>query len=107
MRGGEVKRHAEMGQSARSPIKSVPPLYLCVVAPAGRLTVKPARSVMVETRIKPYNEQVAEQARRAEQQRAYRRNQVLGLILVAAVILVWALLHTHPSWIFPPGWWRL
>ncbi len=61
---------------------------------------------MVETRIKPYNEQVAEQARRAQQQRAYRRNQVLGLILVAAVILAWALMHTNPSWIFPPGWWR-
>ena len=61
---------------------------------------------MVETRIKPYNEQVAEQARRAQQQRTYRRNQVLGLILVAVVILGWALLHTKPSWIFPIGWWR-
>jgi hypothetical protein len=61
---------------------------------------------MVETRIKPYHEQVAEQARRAVQRRAYRRNQVLGLILVAAAIFVWVLLHTNPSWIFPPGWWR-
>jgi uncharacterized ion transporter superfamily protein YfcC len=73
---------------------------------AWRLTVNPARSAMVETRIKPYNEQVAEQARRAQQQRTYRRNQVLGLILVAVVILGWALLHTNPSWIFPIGWWR-
>lgn len=62
---------------------------------------------MVQTRIKPYLEQVAEQARRAEQTRVYRRNQVLGLILVASAILVWALLHTNPAWIFPPGWWRL
>jgi hypothetical protein len=61
---------------------------------------------MVETRIKPYNEQAAEQARRVEQRRAYGRNQVLGLILVAGVILVWALLHTNPTWIFPPVWWR-
>jgi hypothetical protein len=61
---------------------------------------------MVQTRIKPYLEQVAEKARRAEQTRAYRRNQVLGLLIVAAVILLWALLHTNPEWIFPPGWWR-
>jgi hypothetical protein len=50
---------------------------------------------------------VAEQARRAEQTRVYRRNQILGMVLVAAAILVWALFHTNPAWIFPPGWWRL
>ena len=61
---------------------------------------------MVQTRIKPYLEQVAEQARRVEQTRVYRRNQVLGLLIVAAVILAWALIHTNPKWIFPPGWWR-
>jgi hypothetical protein len=61
---------------------------------------------MVQTRIKPHLEQVAEKARRAEQTRAYRRNQVLGLVLVAAAILLWTLLHTNPSWIFPPCWWR-
>jgi hypothetical protein len=61
---------------------------------------------MVQTRIKPYLEQVAEQERRAEQTRAYRRNQVFGLLIVAAVILAWALFHTNPKWIFPPGWWR-
>jgi hypothetical protein len=61
---------------------------------------------MVQTRIKPYLEQVAEQARRVEQTRVYRRNQVFGLLIVAAVILAWALIHTNPKWIFPPGWWR-
>jgi hypothetical protein len=61
---------------------------------------------MVETRIKPHSQQVAEQARRAGQTRAYRRNQALGLLLVAAAILVWWLFHTNPKWIFPPGWWR-
>jgi hypothetical protein len=61
---------------------------------------------MVETRIKPYLQQVAEKARRAEQTRVYRRNQVLGLLLVAAAILAWWLFHTDPAWIFPPGWWR-
>ncbi len=61
---------------------------------------------MVETRIKPYREQVAEQERREEQRRAFRRNQVFGLLMVAAAILVWWLLHTNPRWIFPPGWWR-
>jgi hypothetical protein len=61
---------------------------------------------MVQTRIKPYLEQVAEQAHRAGQTRVYRRNQVFGLLIVAAVILAWALIHTNPKWIFPPGWWR-
>ena len=61
---------------------------------------------MVETRIKPYLQQVAEKARRAEQTRVYRRNQIFGLLLVATAILVWWLFHTNPAWIFPPGWWR-
>ena len=61
---------------------------------------------MVETRIKPYRQTVAEKARRAEQTRVYRRNQVFGGLLVAAVILVFWLFRTNPRWIFPPGWWR-
>jgi hypothetical protein len=61
---------------------------------------------MVQTRIKPYLQQVAEKARRDEQRRAFQRNQVLGLVLVALAILVWWLFHTNPKWIFPPGWWR-
>ena len=60
---------------------------------------------MVESRIKPYREQIAEEARRVEQTRAYRRNQVFGILLVAAAILIWWLFHTNPKWIFPPGWW--
>jgi hypothetical protein len=61
---------------------------------------------MVQTRIKPYLQQVAEKVRRTEQTRVYRRNQVFGLLLVAAAILVWWLFRTNPAWIFPPGWWR-
>ena len=61
---------------------------------------------MVERRIKPHLQQVAEEARRAEQRRLYRRNQVFGLVIVAAVIVIWWLFHTNPRWIFPPGWWR-
>jgi hypothetical protein len=61
---------------------------------------------MTQTRIKPYLQQVAEKARRTEQTRAYRRNQVFGLMLVAASILFWWLFHTNPAWLFPPGWWR-
>ncbi|HTA79450.1 MAG TPA: hypothetical protein VK720_07875 [Terracidiphilus sp.] len=62
---------------------------------------------MVETRIKPHQEQVAEQQRRLEQRRAFVRNQTIGLVLLAAVILAWWLFHTNPKWIFPSGWWRL
>jgi ferric-dicitrate binding protein FerR (iron transport regulator) len=61
---------------------------------------------MVETRIKPHLEQVAEREAREQQRRLYRRNQALGLVLIAALILVWWLFHTNPRWICPPGWWR-
>jgi hypothetical protein len=61
---------------------------------------------MVETRIKPHYEQVAERERREEQARLARRNQTLGLVLIAAAVLVWWLFHTNPKWIFPAGWWR-
>jgi ferric-dicitrate binding protein FerR (iron transport regulator) len=61
---------------------------------------------MVETRIKPFSEQQAERAAREEQARLTRRNQALGLVLIAAAILLWWLFHTNPKWIFPPGWWR-
>ena len=61
---------------------------------------------MVERRIKPYEQQVAEEERREAQRRAFRRNQVFGLLMVAAAILVWWLFHTNPKWIFPTGWWR-
>lgn len=61
---------------------------------------------MVEPRIKPYREQAAEQERRATQRRAFVRNQTIGLLILAALICLWWLLHTKREWIFPPGWWR-
>ena len=63
--------------------------------------------VMVDTRIKPYLEQKAESEAREQQRRLALRHQALGLVLIAAAILVWRLLHTNPGWIFPAGWWRL
>jgi hypothetical protein len=62
---------------------------------------------MVQTRIKPYFQEVDEKERRRRQLRVYRRNQVFGLLLVGAAILLFRLLHTNPKWIFPTGWWRL
>ena len=61
---------------------------------------------MVEPRIKPFKQRAAEEARRAEQRRVFRRNQVFGLLIIAALILIWRLFHTNHAWIFPPGWWR-
>jgi hypothetical protein len=62
---------------------------------------------VVQTRIKPYLQEVAEKARREEQRRIFRRNQAFGLVLLAGAILLWWLFHTNPKWIFPQGWWRL
>lgn len=61
---------------------------------------------MVQTRVKPYLQEATEKTRRERQREVYRRYQVFGLLLVAAAILVWGLVHTNPKWIFPPGWWR-
>jgi hypothetical protein len=61
---------------------------------------------MTEPPIKPHPEQAPQQARRAHQERLFRRNQVFGLLIIAAAIVVWWLFHTNPAWIFPPGWWR-
>ncbi len=61
---------------------------------------------MPNSRIKPRLEQTASEERRSRQRRLYRRNQVFGLLIVAAVIVLWWLFHTNPRWIFPPGWWR-
>jgi hypothetical protein len=62
---------------------------------------------MLERRIKPFLEQKAEEEAHEAQRRLARRNQVLGLVLIAAAILVWRLFHTNPNWVFPTGWWRL
>jgi hypothetical protein len=70
------------------------------------ITLSGEKCQMVERRIKPYQEQVAQQQRREEQRRSFLRNQTFGLIIVASVILAWWLFHTNPRWIFPPGWWR-
>jgi hypothetical protein len=37
---------------------------------------------------------------------AYRRSQVLGLLMVAAVLLAVILARADMRILFPPGWWR-
>lgn len=64
------------------------------------------KCTMVETRIKPYYQQQAEKAARAQQTRVFRRNQIFGLVILAGAICLWWLVHTNPKWIFPAGWWR-
>jgi hypothetical protein len=71
------------------------------------MTVRPEERTSLETRIKPHLQAMAEQARRAEQRRIFRRNQAFGLVLVASAIVIWWLIRTNSKWIFPAGWWRL
>jgi hypothetical protein len=61
---------------------------------------------MSPLRIKPHLELEAEREARDRQQQLARRNQLFGLLIIAALILAWWLFHTNPKWIFPPGWWR-
>jgi hypothetical protein len=60
----------------------------------------------MERRIKPHLEQQEEIARRAEQQRLFRRNQIFGLLIAALLVILWTLFRTNRAWIFPAGWWR-
>src|SRR5580658_6231961 len=99
MRAGEVKRRiAEYGELG---------LTYTEAGCAKTVSASGCEKRMADTRIKPYDEQQAEKAARAEQTRVFRRNQVFGLLILAAAICLWWLLHTNPKWIFPPGWWRL
>jgi len=61
---------------------------------------------MADRRIKPYLEQVEARERREKQHQLYRRNQAIGLLILAAAICVWWLFRTKPGWVFPTGWWR-
>jgi hypothetical protein len=54
-----------------------------------------------------YNVQQERQIRRETQRHLFHRNQAIGLLLTAAAVLTWRLLHTPSGWLFPPGWWRL
>jgi hypothetical protein len=60
----------------------------------------------MERRIKPHLEQQGEIARRSEQQRLFRRNQIFGLVIAGVLVILWTLFHTNRAWIFPTGWWR-
>ena len=51
-----------------------------------------------------------EQQRKADREvqgRLFRRNQAIGLLLAAAAVLAYRLIHTPSGWVFPQGWWRL
>jgi hypothetical protein len=61
----------------------------------------------MDNRYKPLHVQQERSALRQIQHRLFQRNQAIGLLLVAAAILVYRLFHTHSGWLFPTGWWRL
>jgi hypothetical protein len=89
-----------------APVKPFFSIAIRLYCSVAGINANRARTAMVEARIKPHYEKVAEAERRAEQQRHSRRNQVFGLVIVALVVLIWTLFHTNPAWISPPGWWR-
>lgn len=37
---------------------------------------------------------------------ALRRQQIFGLLLLALLVLLIAVLRAHRGYLFPPGWWR-
>jgi hypothetical protein len=61
----------------------------------------------MDNKLENYSVLQERNARRDAQRKAFRRNQAIGLLLAAAAVLTWRLLHTPSGWLFPPGWWRL
>jgi hypothetical protein len=51
--------------------------------------------------------QLERKARRDALRMSFHRNQAIGLLLAAAAVLLYRLLHTPSGWLFPQGWWRL
>ena len=62
---------------------------------------------MVQLRIKPFQQVEAEREKRERQTALFRRRQAVGLLLLAAAVLLFWLLRGNRGWLFPPGWWRL
>ena len=61
---------------------------------------------MEQIRIQSYWQQQADERRRAQRSRQFARNQALGVLMVAALICLWWMVHSRPGWILPAGWWR-
>ena len=61
----------------------------------------------MDNKLENYSVQQERTARRGAQRKAFHRNQAIGLLLAAAAVLTWRLLHTPSGWLFHPGWWRL
>ena len=61
----------------------------------------------MDNKLENYSVQQERTARRDAQRKAFHRNQAIGLLLAAAAVLTWRLLHTPSGCLFPPGWWRL
>ncbi len=69
--------------------------------------VRSPRENRLDFRLKSYEIEQERKARRDAQRRAFRRNQALGLLMLAAAVLTYRLMHTPSGWLFPAGWWRL
>jgi hypothetical protein len=61
----------------------------------------------LDNNLESYAVQQERDARREGQRKSFHRNQAIGLLVAAAAVLVYRLLHTPSGWLFPPGWWRL
>ena len=60
----------------------------------------------MNSKLESFATQQDRQARREAQRKAFHRNQAIGLLIAAAAVLTWRILHTPSGWLFPTGWWR-
>jgi len=61
---------------------------------------------MVDNRLKPLDEQHRAADARETQRLRFRRNQAIGLLLAAAAVFAYRVMHVPSGWLFPQGWWR-
>jgi len=57
--------------------------------------------------LKSHQAQREADERRTQRRQLFRRNQMLGLLLLAGAILAFGMLRAPKGWLFPPGWWKL
>ena len=61
----------------------------------------------MNNKMESYAVQQERSTRREVQRQFFRRNQAIGLLIAAAAVLIYRLLHIPSGWLFPTGWWRL
>jgi hypothetical protein len=100
---GGADHFRDTGRAGGSPGKG---MFTASRAVNKHFHTRRGRPAAMAEELKSYATELERTQRRAEQRRLFRRNQAIGLLLLAAAVLAWGMLRAPQGWLFPPGWWR-